>query len=96
VAAKESRVAGRELVVVERGGMDGTAAQHSVRVHCSGSMCHITRCICDDYDVGFVIYLLYRVRVYTAKKLSHITYHGFPERASPEHVANLVLLCLVC
>ena len=96
MAAKESRVAGRELVVVERGGMDGTAAQHSVRVHCSGSMCHITRCICDDYDVGFVIYLLYCVRVYTAKKLSHITYHGFPERASPEHVANLVLLCLVC
>jgi len=43
--------------------------------------------ICDDHDVGFVIYLLYRVRVYTPEKLSHITYHGFPECDSPEHVA---------
>jgi len=96
VATKVSGVAGRELVVAERGGVDGTAVWHSVRVHCSGSTCHIARCICDDHDVGFVIYLLYRVRVYTAKKLSHITYHGFPKRASPEHVTNLVLLCLVC
>jgi len=42
------------------------------------------------------MYLLYRVRVYTPEKPSHITYHGFPERAGPEHVANLVLLFLVC
>ena len=47
--------------------------------------------ICNNHDVGFVIYLLYCVRVYMPKKLSHITYHGFPKHASPKHVANLIL-----
>jgi len=45
----------------------------------------------------WVIYLLYRVRVYMPEKLSHITYHGFfPERACPEHIADLILFFLVC
>jgi len=52
--------------------------------------------IYDDHDLGFVIYLLYRVRVCIPEKLSHITYHGFPKHASSEHIADLVLLFLVC
>jgi len=41
VAAKESGVAGREL---GRGGMDGSAARRSARVHRSGGTCHVARC----------------------------------------------------
>jgi len=41
MAVKESGVVGREL---GRGGMDGSAAQHLARVHCSGGTCHVACC----------------------------------------------------
>jgi len=44
----------------ERGGVDGPATRRSVRVHCTGSTCHIARChmrrpwcgVCDIFTVS--------------------------------------------
>jgi len=72
VAAKESGVAGSVLgVALEEAWMGGLRDAH--RESTVLVVRAVSRAaICDDHDVGFVIYLQYRFRVHTPERPSHV------------------------